>query len=231
VLWSWSFILKKLKLKIVKVNVKDVKKQLKASAEFFASRIATTVYSASNVFALSLYGYSDADMGIYGAANTLISYGKRLFPPIADSLYPYMIKNKNHKLVRKILLVLCPVILVGCVLLFVISDFVISLMAGREYMDSVPIFRCMIPMLIVILPSYLYGFPMLGSIGRNDKANQSVFIGAGFHFVGLVLLFATGLLDFYSITVLTTVTETIILITRVYFFNKYKKLVNKGNNK
>ncbi len=231
VLWSWSFIVKKLKLKIVKVNVKDVKKQLKASAEFFASRIATTVYSASNVFALSLYGYSDADMGIYGAANTLISYGKRLFPPIADSLYPYMIKNKNHKLVRKILLVLCPVILVGCVLLFVISDFVISLMAGREYMDSVPIFRCMIPMLIVILPSYLYGFPMLGSIGRNDKANQSVFIGAGFHFVGLVLLFATGLLDFYSITVLTTVTETIILITRVYFFNKYKKLVNKGNNK
>lgn len=231
VLWSWSFIAKKLKLKLVRVKLKEIKEQLKASAEFFASRIATTVYSASNVFVLGLYGYSDADMGIYGAANTLINYGKSMFSPIADSLYPYMIKNKNHKLVRKILLVLCPIILAGCVLLFVISDFVISLMAGKEYMDSVPIFRCMIPMLLITLPSYLYGFPMLGSIGRNDKANQSVFIGAGFHFIGLITLFATGFLDFYSITILTTVTESLILTTRVYFFNKYKKLASRGNEK
>lgn len=229
VLWSWSFIVKKLKLKLIRVKTKEIKEQLKASAEFFASRIATTVYSASNVFVLSLYGYSDADMGIYGVANTLINYGKSMFSPIADSLYPYMIKNKNHKLVRKILLVLCPIILAGCVLLFVISDFVISLMAGKEYMDSVPIFRCMIPMFLIMLPSYLYGFPMLGSIGRNDKANQSVFIGAGFHFVGLIILFVTGLLDFYSISVLTTVTESLILATRVYFFNKYKKLAAKSN--
>ena len=214
---------------MIKVKVKEIKEQLKASSEFFASRIATTVYSASNVFVLGLYGYSDTDMGIYGAANTLINYGKSMFSPIADSLYPYMIKNKNHKLVRKVLLVLCPMILAGCVLLFVISDFVISLMAGKEYMDSVPIFRCMIPMLLVILPSYLYGFPMLVSIGRNDKANQSVFIGAGFHFVGLMILFMTGLLNFYSISVLTTVTESLILATRVYFFNKYKKLVTKNN--
>lgn len=229
VMWSWVYIKKELKMKMVRVKLSEVKAQLKASSTFFASRIATTVYSASNVFVLGLYGFSETELGIYGAANTLINYGKSMFSPIADSLYPYMIKNKNHRLVRKVILILCPIIVIGCTILFLISDFVIAVMAGKEYMESVPIFRCMIPMLIITLPEYLYGFPMLGSIGRNDKANQSVLIGAIFHFTGLVILVVTRLLNFYSIILLTTITETLILGIRVYCFNKYRKSLLKNN--
>lgn len=224
VIWSWVYIVRKLKMRMHLVRIREITKQLRISFSFFASRIATTVYGASNVFVLGLYGYSDAALGIYGVANTLIGYGKSAFTPIADSIYPYMIKNKNHKLVRKILLVLCPLVIVGCAVLYILSDAIIAIMAGEEYMESASIFRWMIPMLIIILPTYLYGFPMLGSIGRNDKANKSIFIGVIFHFVGLVVLFATKTLNFYSIVVLTTITEIIILCTRIYFFNKYKKL-------
>ena len=230
VVWSWMYIKKELGIKIIKVKAKEIMEQLKASSTFFASRIATTVYSASNIFILGLCGYSDAELGIYGAANTLINYGRSLFSPIADSLYPYMVKNKNHKLVRKVLLIMCPIVFVGCAVLFLLSDLFIAIMAGEEYMDSVPVFRAMIPMLLITLPSYLYGFPMLGSIGRNDKANQSVLLGAGFHFVGLIILFITKIMSFYSIIVLTTITELLILISRVYFFNKYKVKTKKHVN-
>ena len=92
VIWSWSYIIKKLKIKLILVKFKEVMYQLKESSTFFASRIATTVYSASNVFVLGLYGYSDAALGIYGASNTLINYGKSMFSPISDALYPYMVK-------------------------------------------------------------------------------------------------------------------------------------------
>ncbi len=224
VIWSWSYIIKKLNIKLIIVKFKDIMIQLKESSTFFASRIATTVYSASNVFVLGLYGYTDAELGIYGASNTLINYGKSMFSPIADSLYPYMVKNKNHKLIKKIIFVLIPAIIVGCIVLFFISDLFITIMCGKEYLDTVPIFRRMIPMLIITLPSYLYGFPMLGSIGRNDKANLSVIIGAIFHFVGLVVLYISKLLTFYNIVYLTTITETLILIVRIYCFNKYNKV-------
>lgn len=224
VLWSWSYIIKKLKMKLILVKAKDIFHQLKESSTFFASRIATTVYSASNVFVLGLYGYSDTELGLYGASNTLINYGKSMFSPIADSLYPYMVKNKNHKLVKRIIFILIPVIVIGCIILYFLSDLFITIMCGKEYLDTVPIFRRMIPMLVITLPTYLYGFPMLGSINRNDKANLSVIIGAIFHFVGLVVLYFSKLLTFYNIIYLTTATETLILIIRIYCFNKYKNV-------
>lgn len=222
VLWSWSYLVRKLKIKLILVKVKEIFQQLKESSTFFASRIATTVYSASNIFVLGLYGYSDSEIGIYGASNTLINYGKSMFSPIADSLYPYMVKNKNHKLVKKIIAVLIPAIIIGCGILFIFSDLFITIMCGKDYLDTVPYFRRMIPMLIITLPAYLYGFPMLGSINRNDKANLSVIIGAVFHFIGLITLFVCKWLTFYNIIYLTTMTETLILLIRVYCFNKYK---------
>ena len=223
VLWSWSYIIKKLNMKLIRVKITEIKEQLKASSIFFLSRIATTVYSASNIFVLGLYGYSDLEIGIYGASNTLINYGKAVFSPIADSLYPYMIKNKNFKMVKKVLLVLMPIILLGCLILFFISNFVINLMCGKDYIETVPIFRRMIPMLAITLPGYLYGFPMLGAIKQNNKANLSVIIGAIFHFIGLLILFIAKYLTFYNIVYLTTSTELLILLLRLYYFNKYKK--------
>lgn len=224
VIWSWSYIVKKLNIRLIVVKFNEIIHHLKESSTFFASRIATTVYSASNIFVLGLYGYNDTELGIYGASNTLINYGKSMFSPIADSLYPYMVKNKNYKLVKKIICVLVPAIIVGCIVLFFISDLFITIMCGKDYLDTVPIFKRMIPILIITLPSYLYGFPMLGSINKNDKANLSVFMGAGFHFVGLVLLYFSNNLSFYNIVYLTTATELLIMIVRIYFFNKYKKI-------
>lgn len=224
VIWSWYYIVKKLNIKIILVEYKEVLKRLKESSTFFLSRIATTIYSASNIFVLGLYGYSDKEIGIYGAANTLINYAKAIFSPIADSLYPYMIKNKNHKMVNKILFILMPMIILGCCIAFYFSDFIITIMCGKDYLASVPLFRRMLPMVILTLPGYLYGFPMLGSIKRNDKANLSVIIGAGFHFVGFILLFITKTLTFNNIIYLTTITESLILIIRLYCFNKYKKI-------
>lgn len=223
VLWSWSYIIKKLKMKPVRASIRSIRQQLKESKTFFASRIATTVYSASNIFVLGLFGYSDSSIGIYGAANTLTNYGKSMFSPVADSLYPYMVKNKNHKLVKKILAIMLPAIIIGCIALALLSPFVIKIMCGEEFMESVPYFQLMIPMLAMTLPSYLYGFPMLGSIGRNDKANKSVFIGAAFHFMALGILFLTRTLNFYNIIITTTITESIIMIYRVICFKKCSK--------
>ena len=227
VLWSWSYLIKKLNIKLIPVNFSEVMYQLKESSTFFASRIATTVYGASNTFVLGLYGYSDAELGIYGASNTLITYGKSMFSPIADSLYPYMVKNKNYKLVRKVICILLPVIIIGCIILYFISNWFITLMCGKEYIDTVPYFRAMIPMLVITLPSYLYGFPMLGAINKNNKANLSVIIGAIFHFIGLVALYTLKLLTFINIIYLTTATETLILVIRLYYFNKYKNCKEK----
>lgn len=62
---------------------------------------------------------SGATVGYYSSADRLITTGKNALSPISDSLYPYMVKNRDFKLVRKILLIFEPLIslLCGCVYL------------------------------------------------------------------------------------------------------------------
>lgn len=231
VLWSWLYVIQKLDIKLISVKLKNILYQIKQSSTFFASRIATTAYGASNIFILGLYGYNNIELGLYGASNTLINYGKSMFSPIADSLYPYMIKNKNHKLVKRILFILMPIIILGCLLLYILSDAFITVVCGKKYINAVPFFQRMIPMLALTLPSYLYGFPMLGSINKNNKANLSVIIGATFHFFGLAVLFLSRILSFYNIIYLTTITELLVLTIRLYYFSKYKNLKKQEEKK
>ena len=225
VIWSWIYIVKKLNMTLGKINFKDVKAQIKHSSIFFASRIATTAYGASNVLVLGIYGFSNTALGIYGAADNLITYGKAVFSPIADSLYPYMIKNKKYRLVKYILLLMVPLISAACIVMYFMADFIIELMCGKEYMEAVPIFRLMIPLLIIALPTYLFGYPMLGAINQNNKANSTVIVGAIFHIIGLMILYVGQILTFNNVIYLTITTEVIILILRIYYFNKYK---NRG---
>ena len=46
---------------------------------------------------------SGATVGYYSSADRLITTGKNALSPISDSLYPYMVKNRDFKLIRKIL--------------------------------------------------------------------------------------------------------------------------------
>ncbi len=79
---------------------------LKRSSTFFYSRIATTAYSALNTVILDMISASGATVGYYSSADRLITTGRSALSPISDSLYPYMVKNRDFKLVRKILLIL-----------------------------------------------------------------------------------------------------------------------------
>jgi len=94
----------------------------------------------------------------------------------------------------------------------------------------VVLFQRMLPLVALTLPQYLYGFPMLGAIGQNSKANLTVIIGAIFHIIGLIVLFITKNLTFINIINLTIITESIILILRITFFNIYKNKLKKEGN-
>ena len=42
--------------------------------------------------------------------------------PIADSLYPHMMKHRNFRLIKKAMLLVYPIILVGCAIVFIFAE-------------------------------------------------------------------------------------------------------------
>lgn len=212
-IWTWNYIKKSIGLEMKIVSLTETVSAFKESTIFFLSRIASTAYSSTNIVVLGII-YNNTLLAQFGVANALIGNVRSLFGPIADSLYPYMIINKDYKFIKKTLLVLMPVILLGTLGLFILADPIIRIMAGRDYLEAVPVFRAFLPVVLITLPVYLLGFPVLGALNRMKDANLSVIFAALYHITGLVGLYYSGNCTFISVALLTCSTELFVLVYR-----------------
>ena len=75
--------------------------------------------------------------------------------------------------------------------------------------------RYLLPVVMLSLPSYVFGFPMLSPMGKAKFANISVIIGAVCHACMLGGMYLAGVLNVVNICIATCITETIILCIRV----------------
>lgn len=206
VILTWIEIIGKRMIIFSSVPAKEVFLRLRESSLFFLSRIATTFYTSLNTVLLG-FQFPGAAVGQYGAANAIANTCRSLMSPISDSIYPYMVKQKNFVLVKKLLLVLEPLVIVCCALLWILASQVVRIVCGTGYENAVPMLRAMLPVVAITLPAYLCGYPVLGALGKMKWANLSVVISASFHVAGLVVLAVTGQIGFIQVIVLTCCTQ------------------------
>lgn len=230
-LWTYFDVYKNLGVRFVRVKPDYIWHTLKRSAGFFVSRIASTVYGAANTLILGFwFPEGSALLGYYTSAEKLMTTAKSAFSPIADSLYPYMVKNKNYGLIKKIMMVLMPLIFVGCIVLWIFAEPFCVLFLGKEYAASADIFRVFIPVILITLPNYIFGFPVLSPLGLAKYANISVVVGACVHAVQLLVLFVSGRMDAVSVGIATCITEAVILTFRICVILIDRKRKKSKNN-
>ena len=104
---------RRMHITFVKCTPGEVWASFRRSSTFFYSRIATSIYTASNTVILSLIPAGAGTVGYYSLADKLVTTAKSGLSPISDSMYPYMTKNKDFKLVWRILKIVMPVIIGG----------------------------------------------------------------------------------------------------------------------
>lgn len=222
---------KRLNIRFTRPDLRETFASMKRSAVFFYSRIATTVYSALNTVILDIFSASGAVVGYYNCADKLITMGKSAVSPISDSLYPHMVRNRDFKLVRKVLLMLEPLIILFCAAVFIWAEPLCVLIFGAEYGPAAPVLRAMLPVGIVIFPSYVLGFPTLSAMGLSKHANYSTIVGSVFHLILLGTLFLTNSLSMVSLALCVSATETVILLYRIVIILKNRHLMKKGSGK
>lgn len=223
-IFSYYDLLKR-DIRFRKVQLSRVKSIFQKSSEYFLSRIASTVYSVSNLFIIGLiYPSGSKFVGYYSSVERLISMSRSLFAPISDSLFPYMVKNRDYKLVRLLLISLLPFIFTGLVFVFLKAEWIIALIYGSDYVGSSNILRILIPIVAMTPFIYLFGFPILAPLGLSKHANKSVIFASLLHILSLTVLFITGRLNIVSLSFLSVVSEFVILIYRslIIWINRNK---------
>jgi PST family polysaccharide transporter len=225
-LLSVGFHMKSLGLYFSRVPLRELRDTFKQSSLFFYSRIATNIYSSTNIFMLGvLYGYGANVIGYFTSADRLITAAKQGITPITDSLYPYMVKNKNFNLIKKMLLVGIPVLGVGCLVTAILAEQICVIIFGEEYRAAGEYLRLLMPVVLFAFPAMIFGFPVLSPMGLSRFANLSNISGAVIQIVQLAALFATGNLNVVNICIATCITEAATLTFRLVIVWKNRHLL------
>lgn len=204
-------------IKVIGIRFKHVDRKylwytFKRSSFFFYSRIATTIYTATNTFLVGLvYPKGSSVVGLYTSSDKLISTAKSGFSPIADSLYPYMVKNKDFKLIKKILLIIIPPVVVSVIIVGIYAESFIALLLGEEFRQAGDILRILLPIIVITPITYILGFPVLTPMGLSKYANLSIIYASIFHVVGMAFLLITDTFNVYSISYITVISELVIM--------------------
>lgn len=228
---AYLHLSRKLNIRFTKVTAHDVFRTFRQSATFFYSRIATTAYTALNTVILDIISQGGANTSFYNSANTLITAGKNGLSPISDSLYPYMARNRDFKLVKKVLLFFEPIIFVFCAAVFIWAEPLCIWFFGEGFGPTGPVLRAMLPIGVIILPSYILGFPTLTAMGLSKHANYSVVCGSAIHVCMLAMLYVTGNINMVSLGCTVSITEGIILLYRILVIFTHRDRMKKYSDK
>jgi PST family polysaccharide transporter len=202
-------------VKLCRPHVTTVRLHFKDSLQFFASRIASTAYQAANAIILNAIYGNAPEVGFYTSADKLVNLSKSMSSPVADSLYPYMVKHRDFKVVKKLLLVAEPMILLGCVVAWLYADPICRLIFGAEFIDTGRALRLLLPIIAVIFPTYVLAFPVMVPLGLTKYANLSNVIGLVIQVILIASLLALGRLNMYSLCISASLTEVSVFFFRL----------------
>lgn len=214
---------KKLNLKIRFSGLKNALSSIKDSFVYFLSNVASTSFNALSTIIIGIQ-ISSTEVAYWSVCMQVIGSIQSCYSPISDGIYPEMIKSKDYGLIKKIVKFILPFVLLGCILVYFLSGFILNVLGGTEYLAAEPIFKLLVPSLFFGFLSVIYGWPVLGAIGKTKQATISTVTSVIVHILLLIILILTDSFTLVNIAIVRTLTEILLFSIRYYFCKKYKHL-------
>lgn len=219
------FELKKIGISFRDFSINECIKHLKVSFTYFISSIATTAFGALNTFLVGIY-LESSQVAYWGILMTLIGAIQAMYSPIGDGIYPRMVATKNLRMFLKILMFFVPLLLLGATVLFFGANLIMTIVGGQKYEVVTPYLRSAIPLIVISFFSILFGWPVLGAIGKVKEVTITTVTTALLQVVGLVLIIRMNNFSIYSLLLVRTLTEMFMACFRVLNVVRFRKEFN-----
>lgn len=218
-----SFILlKRLNIRIRFSNIKIWLRDLKESAVYFMSNFATTVFGALTTIIVGIL-MDETDVAYWSVCMQIVSAAKSLYAPISNSIYPYMVTNRDLKLVTKIRNLMTVPMVMGSVIVMLFGEQIMLIIGGENYGYAGYILKLLLPVIVVSFYSMLYGWPVLGAIGKVRQTTISTIVAALIQVGGIIIIYCLGTFNLVSLAVCCGIAEIMLLVIRYGIFMKSKR--------
>lgn len=213
----------KLKLQFIIPSFKQCLHILFDSLSYFMSNFSTTAFTLMVTFLVGLY-LDSSNVAFWSLALQIVVGIQSFYTPILDALYPAMIREFRFALIKKVLNIVMPVIIIGCVFIYFFGGDIIKVIAGERYLVSAHILNYLIPLLIISFPAMLFGWPVLGALGMIKEVTWTLIVSSLLQIFLLIILIKIDKFNFYYIAVCRCLVEMFLLFSRVTCFYMNKRL-------
>lgn len=205
---------RKYRLKLYLPSFKGTIDCIKASAPYFIGNVACIVFNSFTIMIVGAYGQS-SDVAYWGLSLNALSVMQALYSPITNALYPHMLRNRDWRLFFRLSCLSTAALCVAAVLLYLLSGFVVFLLAGDGYSEAIPVMQSISPLVVLSFISILLGLPLMGAVGLIKSMTQTAVISALIYIVILCLYVSLFSFDLLVVCTLRVAIEGLFILFRL----------------
>lgn len=215
---AWSYRAQKclFGVGIARPTFKESFEELRVSAIYCVSNVSSSLFSGFTTVIIGLAITSKTDIAFWSLTLTTVNAVQSLYTPIANSLYPHMIKNRDFGFARKLALVALPVLVLGIVAYCALSKPIMLVLGGPEYVGGAHVMWMISPIFIFSFYGILIGWPVLGAMGHVKELTVSTLFTGIVNVVSLLALYLAGLITLDVICVARWGCDALLLLVRVF---------------
>lgn len=214
--WSYRAQKRLFGVGIARPTFKESFEELRVSAIYCVSNVSSSLFSGFTTVIIGLAITSKTDIAFWSLTLTTVNAVQSLYTPIANSLYPHMIKKRDFGFARKLALVALPVLVLGIVAYCALSKPIMLVLGGPEYVGGAHVMWMISPIFIFSFYGILIGWPVLGAMGHVKELTVSTLFTGIVNVVSLLALYLAGLITLDVICVARWGCDALLLLVRVF---------------
>lgn len=195
---------------------------------YFISNIAISLYTTSQSFFLGLIAENTA-VGYFAAADRIRAAIQGIFSVLSQTVFPYFSKEFSINIesaknkVKKLSLTAGLIGLVLCGILFIFSNDIILIVAGKEYLNSVIVLKILAFVPLIIMLSNMAGIQTMLNTGYQKQFMIIVSAAAIINIILTIILVP----KYFEIgtAIAFMVTEIFVTVTMMIYINKINSKV------
>ena len=214
VVWSYRAQKRIFGVGISRPTLKESVAELRTSAIYCVSNVSTSIFSGFTTLIIGLALTDAKEIAYWSLTLTTVSAVQALYGPISSSLYPHMLGSRDFAFARKLALIAAPALAVGTVAYCLLSEQIMAVLGGEEYIAGARVMLMIAPVLPISFYSILVGWPVLGAMGRVRELTASTVLTGFVNVIALLALYLTGHVTLESICLVRWLIEALLLGTR-----------------
>ncbi len=221
--WSVWSMKKVFGIGFSRVPMRDCLRNLKASAVFCFSNTSAIAFNGLPTLFIGLCVADQVQVAYWSLSMTAISAVQSLYSPIINSLYPHMLVKNDWGFVKKLAIIALPCVLAGTVAFACLSQMIMLVLGGEAYLEGAPVLLLASPVLFFSFFDMVFGWPVLGVLGKVEELTSTTVISAALFAGALVFMVVAGRFQVLCVAMIRTLAEAVLCALRLRLCWRYRK--------